>query len=152
VSRVSGKTPLMAAVEYGSLDMVAIFLKAGSNVNLRNKSGETAFDIAGKHGRTEIAGLLRAFGAVFSDYADQDRAHQGTDGIDQYYAILGCKKTDSIDHIKAQYRQLIKQYHPDVIQGKGLSEEFLELANKKFGLILEAYRHIMNKNGPSHPY
>jgi hypothetical protein len=150
-SKSSGKTPLMAAVENGNLEVAAILLKAGADVNCRDRAGETAGDLAVKHRRAEIVELLRAFRALFPGDADDVRRHPEAESIDRYYAVLGCKKTDSLDQVKAQYRRLIKQYHPDVIQGKGLSDDFLELANKKFGLIREAYQHIVKTNHPAQP-
>jgi hypothetical protein len=148
-TRVSGTTALMAAVENGNLEMTAFLIKSGADVNLRNRAGQTCADIAMKHGRGNILELLRAFQATFSDHSQNHEARRDSeaDGIDKYYAVLGCKKTDSIDTIKAQYRQLIKQYHPDVIQGKGLPEGFIEFANNKFTSIVEAYDYIIKKGG-----
>lgn len=61
---------------------------------------------------------------------------------DQYYAVLGCKRGDSNEHIKKQYRKLVFEYHPDKIAAKGLPEEFTKLASDKFREIQEAYDAI----------
>lgn len=65
----------------------------------------------------------------------------------KYYAILGCDKNDSNEHIKKQYRKLVLDYHPDKIASKGLPEEFTKFANDKFREIQEAYETIKKERG-----
>lgn len=50
-----------------------------------------------------------------------------------YYAILGVPKTASAEELKKSYRQLARQYHPDVAADKRRAEE-------KFKEINEAYQ------------
>ena len=59
-----------------------------------------------------------------------------------YYELLGVSETDSLDNIKKKYRNIIKEYHPDAIQGKGLPDEFINFANKKLIDFNEAYNEI----------
>ncbi len=66
---------------------------------------------------------------------------------DQPYEILGCKPTDSDQQIKQRYRQLVQTYHPDKIAGKGLPEEFIQLAEEKFRQIQQAYEDIKAERG-----
>lgn len=68
---------------------------------------------------------------------------QYVDNLDEYYKILGCSSTDSIDTIKRKYRELVKQYHPDKFASKDLPSEMIELANKKFNEIKQAYDKIL---------
>ncbi len=58
------------------------------------------------------------------------------------YSVLGCSASDSDDVIKAKYKKLIKEYHPDVIASKGLPEEFMKFATEKFDQIQKAYEAI----------
>ena len=61
---------------------------------------------------------------------------------ERYYAVLGCRPSDSMTTIKSAYRALTRENHPDVMVSKGLPEEFIELANRKLQEINEAYREI----------
>ncbi|HYF48646.1 MAG TPA: DnaJ C-terminal domain-containing protein, partial [Planctomycetota bacterium] len=45
-----------------------------------------------------------------------------------YYSILGVQRTASQDEIKAAYRKLARQYHPDVNKAKDAEEKFKELS------------------------
>lgn len=74
------------------------------------------------------------------------------DDIDSCYVMLKCSQEDSDTHIRNLYRQLAKEYHPDTIQGKGLPEDFLSFANRRFQEIQECYQRIMDhrRKRPSH--
>lgn len=67
--------------------------------------------------------------------------------VDKYYAVLGCNRNDSNEHIKKQYRKLVSDYHPDKIASKGLPEEFTKFANDKFREIQGAYDSIKKERG-----
>ncbi len=63
------------------------------------------------------------------------------------YQVLQCKVTDTDVIIKKQYRILIKKYHPDFIQSKGLDEAFIEFAKQKLQEINRAYEIIKKERG-----
>lgn len=67
--------------------------------------------------------------------------------FERYYAVLGTDSSASDDEIKKQYRELVKEYHPDTIASKGLPEEFTEFAQDKFREIQEAYEVIKQTRG-----
>ena len=50
-----------------------------------------------------------------------------------------------METITKRYKSLIKEYHPDRLQGLGLPKEFIQLANKKLSAINEAYSAIKNE-------
>jgi len=54
----SGHTPLHEATYNGDQALVRFLLDRGADRSLRTGEGETALDIAGKHGRHEVARLL----------------------------------------------------------------------------------------------
>ena len=67
------------------------------------------------------------------------------DNLDIYLKVLGVKKDTSIEEITKKYKILIKEYHPDRLQGLGLPKEFIQLANKKLASINEAYSAVKNE-------
>lgn len=62
--------------------------------------------------------------------------------VERYYGVLESTPEDSNEVIKANYRRLVKEYHPDKIQAKGLPPEFQEFAKEKFQEIQNAYEEI----------
>jgi len=64
------------------------------------------------------------------------------DDINLCYSILGCSNNSTIKVIKKQYRKLINDSHPDKIIAKGLPEEFIAIATKRFLEIRKAYEII----------
>lgn len=67
--------------------------------------------------------------------------------LDDSYKVLKCNPSDSDEHIKKAYRELAKQYHPDVINSKGLAEDFILFANQKLKEINSAYDTIKKSRG-----
>jgi DnaJ like chaperone protein len=61
---------------------------------------------------------------------------------DRFYKVLNCTADCSNEEIKARYKKLVKDFHPDTIVSKGLPEEFTEFATKRFQEIQEAYEHV----------
>ncbi len=62
--------------------------------------------------------------------------------LDKHYKMLNCSPESSNDEIKSNYKKLVKDFHPDVIISKGLPEEFIEFAEKRFREIQESYEKI----------
>jgi DnaJ like chaperone protein len=62
--------------------------------------------------------------------------------VDKYYKILNCTPACSNEEIKANYKKLVKDFHPDKIIAKGLPEEFVEFASDRFREIQESYEKI----------
>ena len=62
--------------------------------------------------------------------------------LDEYYKVLGCNKNSSIEEIKAAYKTLIKQTHPDKLP-KEVPEWMKQMAAERFSTIQDAYEKIM---------
>ncbi len=86
----------------------------------------------------QVAALLGQSGKRF------DRISQN--GSDPYQ-ILGVARTASTGEIKAVYRRLIREYHPDLMVGQGISGERIDVANRKMADINAAFDHIMRPKG-----
>ena len=86
--------------------------------------------------RSQIDQLFRI--ASGSAHSQQDKGQS----IDDAYAILGVKKSDSDADIKKAYRRLMSQHHPDKLVAKGLPEEMIKLATEKTQEIHKAYDFI----------
>ncbi len=63
------------------------------------------------------------------------------------YDILGVPPDADVDRIKAAYKRLVREYHPDVLQNKGLPDDFLEFAKQKLQRINAAYAEIRAARG-----
>lgn len=75
--------------------------------------------------------------------ANHDEISQENDAFD----VLGLSKNASLDEIKARYKELVRQYHPDILMGRGESKEVIERSTKKLQEINEAYGRLKEKFG-----
>jgi DnaJ like chaperone protein len=58
------------------------------------------------------------------------------------YKLLGVNKDASDQELKAAYRRLMNQHHPDKLVAKGLPQEMMDIASRKTMEIKEAYELI----------
>lgn len=65
--------------------------------------------------------------------------------VDRSYNVLNCRPDSSDQEIKASYKRLVKDFHPDAIVSKGLPEEFTVFATKRFREIQGAYEEIQQE-------
>ena len=63
------------------------------------------------------------------------------------YDVLEIDPSISNDDLKAQYRKLITENHPDKQIARGLPEEFISIATEKVAAINEAYQMIVKERG-----
>ncbi|WP_103637961.1 TerB family tellurite resistance protein [Campylobacter concisus] len=75
--------------------------------------------------------------------ADHDEISQENDAFE----VLGLSKNASLDDVKARYKELVRQYHPDILMGRGESKEVIERSTKKLQEINEAYGRLKEKFG-----
>lgn len=61
---------------------------------------------------------------------------------DRAYQILGVHAQASDQEIKAAYRKLVSEYHPDKLIAQGVPEDFMKIANEKMAEINTAYDQI----------
>jgi DnaJ like chaperone protein len=63
------------------------------------------------------------------------------------YDVLRLAPDASNEQIKAQYRKLVANNHPDKLMGEGVPAEFLDIANRKLAAINAAYDTIAKERG-----
>ena len=75
--------------------------------------------------------------------ANHDEISQENDAFE----VLGLSKNASLEEVKARYKELVRQYHPDILMGRGESKEVIERSTKKLQEINEAYGRLKEKFG-----
>lgn len=142
-----GKTALMLAAKAGHRDLVELLIQDGANLEVRDCWLKSALESAAGAGHHDVVKLLANHGAGSQRWREQPVSAVDAWELDAYYAVLQCEKSASTDDIKRKYRRIVKEFHPDAIKGKGLHEDFVRFANKRFQDIEEAYRKIMRFRG-----
>lgn len=92
--------------------------------------------------------IARIFGlppdAINRLHAQYERS--GSDEADPY-AVLGVAPDASDDDIRAAWRKLSREHHPDVLMSQGMPQEFVSQANEKMAAINHAYDRIRERRG-----
>ncbi len=99
--------------------------------------------------REELEYLHELAGIFGFDEAQWERiraVNYGPDAADPY-DILGVSRADADAEIKAAYRKLVVENHPDKVMAEGLPQEFVDLANEKVATINAAYDRISKERG-----
>jgi len=66
---------------------------------------------------------------------------------DDPYCVLGVSMSDGEETIKAAYRRLVRENHPDRLMAAGLPQEAIATANAKLALLNTAWETIRTKRG-----
>ncbi len=105
------------------------------------------FHIARADGRVDEQELdyLRRVAAIFG-FGEADlrrmRAAEEAPGAADPHAVLGVSPEADAATVKAAYRRLIRENHPDTLIAQGMPEEFVAVANDKMAAINAAYEAI----------
>lgn len=70
------------------------------------------------------------------------RSHHMDDLSCDPYIVLGLQCGAPMEDVKAAWRRLVREHHPDRVTAQGLPHEFVELANQKLAKLNEAYERI----------
>ncbi|MFQ5468601.1 MAG: DnaJ family molecular chaperone, partial [Kiloniellaceae bacterium] len=83
------------------------------------------------------------------DAARWERIRAANVGPDQSdpYVILGVPREADMAQIKAAYRKLVRENHPDRLVAQGMPKEFVDLANERLATINVAYDRIEEARG-----
>lgn len=58
------------------------------------------------------------------------------------WRVLGVEPDAGDDEVKAAYRALLREHHPDLLVAQGMPEEFVSVATEKTAMINAAYERI----------
>ena len=80
---------------------------------------------------------------------DEDARTSGanTDDLTWAYQILGVSPQSSDDDVKKAWRVRAKEFHPDLLRGKGVEESVIRLAEEQMRRINDAYEQIKKARG-----
>jgi len=106
--------------------------------------GRALYDLAGGEKARRLAREIRLIlDPAFKDEKEPDNSGPGIHGNGDPWKILGLPPGTPPDEVKAHYRRLAKQFHPDELVV--LDEQHRETAARAFMAIKEAYQEIMGK-------
>jgi ankyrin repeat protein len=145
--RTFGEQHYKAKLHESFMQVIRLLISGGADGNAVCAGGKTPFEIAAELRLHDLLDLLSnskeySHGASDNNFGSTDSSYLG-----KYYSVLGCSERDSDDQVKGRYRKLVKDYHPDTIQGKQLPEEFVKFAHEKFREIQEAFELIRRARG-----
>ena len=92
-----------------------------------------------------IGSIFRFEKAQIYRYITGDSTDRVYDNQLEYLNILGVKSSDTFETIKKKYRKLVKEYHPDILKSRGVSEDEILIAEEKMQELNEAYESIKKK-------
>lgn len=90
----------------------------------------------------QVAAIFGIGGAGYSGAAST-----GTGG--DPYAMLGVRRDAPTEEIKAAWRRLTREHHPDLLTAKGLSQDYVDMATRKMAEINAAWDQICAERGES---
>lgn len=61
-----------------------------------------------------------------------------------FFKLIGCKESDDLSKIKKAYRELIMEYHPDILRAEGIKDELVKVAKYQFDKLQTNYRQILS--------
>jgi DnaJ like chaperone protein len=63
------------------------------------------------------------------------------------YDVLEVEPDISNEELKARYRKLVRENHPDKLMARGVPEEFVEISTQRLAAINEAYDVLSKERG-----
>jgi DnaJ like chaperone protein len=102
--------------------------------------------------RSELDFLSRTHRGFGLGQAAWDRARgavprQPTTDEPDAYAVLGVARSTAAEEIRATWKRLMRENHPDSLAARGVPEEFIARANEKVARINAAWDRIKRERG-----
>lgn len=63
----------------------------------------------------------------------------------RFFALIGCNEDDDISIVKKAYRELVKEYHPDILRGAGVNVNIINNAKYSFNELQVSYENLVNE-------
>ncbi|RXJ88369.1 molecular chaperone DjlA [Arcobacter sp. CECT 8983] len=82
----------------------------------------------------------------FESFYREQKANE-TLSLEKAYEVLEASESDDNNILKKKYRKLVKQHHPDIVAGRGESQDIIDEATRKLQEINEAYEIIKKHRG-----
>ena len=92
-----------------------------------------------------LENVAQLFGFGAHDFA-RIKARHASAGADDPYLILGVERAAGLAAIKARYRKLVRDNHPDKQIAAGVPEEMVVLATDRLARINAAYEQIVKEH------
>ena len=97
-----------------------------------------------RHARTATRGAHRGAG-VEAEPADPQ--HGRADDGEDPYAVLGVSRDLQPDELRATWKRLMREHHPDSLASRGVPEAFIRSAGEKVARINAAWDRIKRERG-----
>ena len=94
-----------------------------------------------------IREVNRHLGLTPHDYDAAKAIFNPTINLESSYNTLGVSSAATDSEIKRAYRNLAKEYHPDVVSNRGMGEDFVKFAEDKMQAVNAAYDQIKKERG-----
>jgi len=92
---------------------------------------------------------LTIVSGIFGYSPDQYRALRArfVKDVSDPYEVLGISRESTNDALKARYKMLVRENHPDALAGRGLSRELQDVAARKLAAINAAWDFVSRERG-----
>lgn len=93
-----------------------------------------------------LENVAAIFGFDETGFARVKARHMEPDAADPY-TVLGVDPGIDNEGLKAAYRKLVRDNHPDAVMARGVPEEFVALANERLAAVNAAYDRLKQARG-----
>jgi len=96
-----------------------------------------------------LKSIARDMGLGEGDYQSCKATFKASTGVSDInpYEVLGVDPGVSDPDVRSAHRRLVREYHPDVLESKGLPDDFKEFASKKMAAINDAWSIVREERG-----
>jgi len=91
---------------------------------------------------TELNITPSEYEAMLHKFENMKKAQSQSMGLEDAYTMLGVTTNDDMNKIKKIYRNLVREYHPDIMISQEKDEAYIEEATAKMQEINQAYQVI----------